>query len=234
MREPPDAYSMHAKCTQHRVDDHTPHRSNAIRSWPLAISPLLSTGPSGSDRLFELWAARSAQRSSRRVLAAMPCARAAPTRFLLSPHPTPPPSPHHFSYVQRPLADPAFTPRVPCTPYVQRPLNASHSSFKKQLAIEQRHLSRSTKQRMTWRSIVQPGAASWEESAIFPLLPQFPSVDVRSGVAKRGQPEEYAIVVAYREFRSYSTNLVGVHDRRLQKPGIVDKPWPRPSCGEDL
>ena len=116
---------------------------------------------------------------------------------------------------------------------MQRPLNASQSSFKKQLATEQRHLSRSTKQRMTWRSIVQPGAASWEESAIFPLLPQFPSVDIRSGVPKRGQPEEYAIVVAYREFHSYSTNLVGVHDRRLQKPGIVDKPWPRQGCGGD-
>lgn len=113
---------------------------------------------------------------------------------------------------------------------LDRPLNISSPAYRKQLAQEQRHLSRAAKQRMSWRSVVQPSAPSWAEAAIFPLLPQFPSVDVRSGVALRGQPEEYAIVLAYREFRSYSTNLVGVHDHRLQKEGVAGWPWPKMGC----
>lgn len=114
---------------------------------------------------------------------------------------------------------------------LDRPLNISSPGYKKQLAQEQRHLSRAAKQAMTWRSIVQPGAPSWEAEAIFPVLPQFPSVDVRSGVAMRGHPEERAIVLAYREFRSYSTNLVGVYDSRLRKPGAAEAPWPAMGCG---
>jgi len=114
---------------------------------------------------------------------------------------------------------------------LDRPLNISSAGYKKQLAQEQRHLSRAAKQAMTWRSIVHPGAPSWEAEPIFPVLPQFPSIDVRSGVAMRGHPEERAIVLAYREFRSYSTNLIGVYDSRLRKPGAAEAPWPAMGCG---
>ena len=83
---------------------------------------------------------------------------------------------------------------------LDRPLNISGAGYKKQLAQEQRHLSRAAKQVMTWRSIVRPGASSWEaDSEYFQRLPQFPSVDVRSGVAKGGQQAERAIVLAYSE-----------------------------------
>ena len=114
---------------------------------------------------------------------------------------------------------------------LDRPLNISGAGYKKQLAQEQRHLSRAVKQAMTWRSIVRPGASSWEaDSEYFQRLPQFPSVDVRSGVAKRGQPAERAIVLAYRAFHSFSTNLVGVFDGRLRKPGAAEAPWPTMGC----
>lgn len=114
---------------------------------------------------------------------------------------------------------------------LDRPLNISGAGYKKQLAQEQRHLSRAAKQVMTWRSIVRPGASSWEaDSEYFQRLPQFPSVDVRSGVAKRGQPAERAIVLAYRAFHSFSTNLVGVFDARLRKPGAAEAPWPTMGC----
>jgi hypothetical protein len=104
-------------------------------------------------------------------------------------------------------------------------------STQEALAQEQRHLSRAAKQAMTWRSIVRPGASSWEaDSEYFQRLPQFPSVDVRSGVAKRGQPAERAIVLAYRAFHSFSTNLVGVFDGRLRKPGAAEAPWPTMGC----
>lgn len=99
---------------------------------------------------------------------------------------------------------------------LDHPLNRTSVGFRKQLSQEQRQMSRRDKEAMTWRSLIQLGASSWDATPIFPLLPQFPSVDVRSGVAKRGQPKEHAIVVAYRQFPSYSTNLIGVHSRRLQ------------------
>jgi hypothetical protein len=48
--------------------------------------------------------------------------------------------------------------------------------------------------------------------------------------APSGQPAERAIVLAYRAFHSFSTNLVGVFDGRLRKPGAAEAPWPTMGC----